>query len=432
MKQKLAKPRLALLLSDLWKFVQLIFRQQLHVHDFEQLALRATETVEHQIVFYFALRLGFDQSVEKLEEMKRQFDLKNWLVRFFILINLSRAFFVFSAEGDTAIYLGDPLFASKDRDVLKIVVVVGTAVMYIAHEGVMLVERQGGFVGAAIRIKDLIKNGFSHFPFVAPQQKDFNRTCYYISLFYIFSIPATILYVSILYNYELVINLYNHFSFKTLFFEVAWTLTLTPLVTLLTTQLVFISAVLCFYATVHNFHMESLKNATSLLIKSLNKPYNTDIKFITKHATVLFNEMDLNFRKVRFLVFYFYTGVALQSLWFIQFAIIIGNHSFVMDTLIAGLGIIIITYTLIISLVCARLTNKVGRLYPMWHQVYLKSKATVNMKLKMIEILNRTTLPTTGFQIGDFGLITTQFVLIFLLEFASMMMMLRCNFGSFF
>ncbi|XP_025018375.1 uncharacterized protein LOC112539816 [Tetranychus urticae] len=432
MKQNFAKSRVVLLLSDLWKFVQLIFRQQLNDHDFEQLALGATETLEHQTVFYFALRLGFDQSVEKLEEMKRQFDLKNWVVRFFILINLSRAFFVFSAEGDTAIYLGDPLFASKDRDVLKIVVVVGTAVMYFAHEGIMLVERQGGFVGAAIRIKDLLKKGFSHFPFVEPQQKDFNRTCYYISLFWNFICPMTVLYVTILYNYELVINLYNHFSLKTLFFEVAWTLTLTPLVALLATQLICVAAILCLYATVHHFHMESLINATSLLLKSLDKPYNSDIRFITRHATVLFNELDLNFRKVRFMVFYFYTGVALQSLWFIQFAIIIGNHSIVMDGLIACLGINIIGYTLVISLVCARLTNKVGRLYPMWHQVYLKSEAKINMKLKIIEILNRTTLPTTGFQIGDFGVITTDFVLIFLLEFISMMMMLSCNFGSFF
>uniref|UniRef100_T1KUQ8 Gustatory receptor n=1 Tax=Tetranychus urticae TaxID=32264 RepID=T1KUQ8_TETUR len=432
MKQKLAGSRLVLLFSDLWKFAQLIFRQQLNDHDFEQLALSATETMEHQIVFYFALRLGFDQSVEKLVEMKRQFDLKNWFLRFFILINLSRAYPVFSAEGDTAIYLGDPLFASKDKVVLKIVVVVGTAVMYFAHEGIMLVERQGGFVGEAMRIKDLIKNGFSHFPFVAPQQKDFNRTCYYVCLFWNFSCPLIILYVTILYNYELVINLYNHFSFKTLFFEVAWTLTLTPLVALLAAQLVCLGAVSCLYTTVHHYHMGSLKNATSLLLKSNDKPYNSDIRFITRHATVLFNEMDLNFRKIRFLIFYFYTGVALQSLWFIQFAIIIGNHSVVMDTLIAGLGIIIITHTLIISLVCARLTNKVRRLYPMWHQVYLKSKATIIMKLKMIEILNRTTLPTTGFQIGDFGAITTDFVLIFLLEFASMMMMLSCNFGSFF
>uniref|UniRef100_T1JVD4 Gustatory receptor n=1 Tax=Tetranychus urticae TaxID=32264 RepID=T1JVD4_TETUR len=428
MKQNFIK----LIFFDLIKLLKLIFTKQFHEHDFKQVSIESIEMLEHRFKFYLALRHGFDQNIDKTTKMNQKKDFGHWMLRFWYLVGMLRALVVLNIHDETAIYFGDLAYGSKDRDFLWIIIIVGVTIMAMCHELVLIVENRDGFVGEPARIKVLLKNGFSHFPFVKPQQKDFCRFFYFIGEFHNFAIIMVVPYIWILYNYELVICVYKNLSLKTIFFEITWTLTLTPLVSYYAVHLLCYGALFCIYAGVFYYHMDSLVNATSALLASIDKTHNTDIKFVIEHTLILFNEIDFYSSRVRSLLFYFYTGVAFQSLWFIHFGVIVGNHSVVMDILIATLGIVIVVYNLIISLFSAQLNNKVASLYPMWHQIYCKSRATTIMKFKMVEILNRLTLPTTGVQIGDFGLVTKEFVLIFFLEFISTIMMFKVNFGSFF
>uniref|UniRef100_T1KS25 Gustatory receptor n=1 Tax=Tetranychus urticae TaxID=32264 RepID=T1KS25_TETUR len=432
MKQKFVKSRPAIFFLKLIKFIHQIVVHRFYGYDFKQLSIESTEALEHRFKFYFALTNGFDQNIDKIIEMEQKINFGTWLIRFGYLVSMLRAIAIINIHDETAIYFGDSAYGSNDRDYLWIVIIVGVTVMVMCHEIVLIVEKKGGFVGEPSRIKVLLKNGFSHFPFVKPRQKDFCRFFYLLSAFHNIALTMLVPYIVILYNYELCICIYNYFSLKTIICEIVWTLTLTPLVIYLAVQELCYGSLFYIYVGVFYFHMNSLKNATSWLLESIDKPQNTDIKFIAKNALLLFNKMDSYSSKVRSLVLYFYTGVAFQSLWFIHFSIIVGNHSVVMDILIALLGIFIILYNLIISLFSAQLNNKVRSLYSMWHKIYCKSKSNAIMKLKMIEILNRITLSSTGVQIGDFGLITNQFVLVFFLEFVSTIMMFKVNFGSFF
>uniref|UniRef100_T1KG35 Odorant receptor n=1 Tax=Tetranychus urticae TaxID=32264 RepID=T1KG35_TETUR len=419
-------------ISDLIKVAQLIFINKSYNYDFEQLALESATKLEEQMSFYSVSRYGLDQTFDKIAVINRQFDVGNWLIRVVTLVNLARMIILLKVDDETAIYLGDPLLNSKDKYSLLIVVIVGITAMYVTHECAVFIERGGGFVGAATNVTYLLKNGFSYYPFSQHQKKNFCCFVYLICVFHNSLIFVMYPYIMVLYNHELCWNQYNHFSLKTMLIAVAWTITLTSIVICLGAQMVYHSALCCIIAGIFHFHIKSLTDSTTLLIKCMDKMQIVEVKCVIRQTLQLFNEIDSSFRKIRFIVLYFYTGVALQSIWFLHFGIFTGNHSIVLDTLIAGLGITVITDISAISLFCAALTNKVESLYPKWHRIYSKRKIPIFMKLQIIEILNRITLPTNGIQIGDYGLITKQFVLKFLLEFASMLMLFKCNFGSLF
>uniref|UniRef100_T1KLJ2 Gustatory receptor n=1 Tax=Tetranychus urticae TaxID=32264 RepID=T1KLJ2_TETUR len=417
---------------DFIKAVQLNFDKRLHNYDCEQLAFKSLETQEKQVVFTLTLRHGFEQSVDKIIKMRQKIDFGNLLLRIASLVNLVRIILLFSVSYETAIYLGDPLLDSKDRNVLLLVVLVGLTPMYIVHELAVIKENNYGFVSAASDLKVVIKNGFSYFPFVGLEKKPFCRFIYLICAFHNMITPMMIPFITFLYNFELFCNLYNNYSLKTMLFAIPWSFTLTTAVIFLAAQAICYSSICCIYVGLHYFHIKSITNATGFLLQVNDKRNCTDLNCIIGQTLWLFNKIDSTFREIRFIVLFFYNGIALMSCWFLHFGLFTGNHSVVMDFLITWLGFMIISDILAISFFCAAFTNKVDRLYPMWHRMYCKSKTTTAMKLKMIEIFNRIILPTNGIQIGDYGLITKKFVLIFLLEFSTSLMLLRVNFGSYF
>ncbi|XP_053205892.1 uncharacterized protein LOC128390229 isoform X2 [Panonychus citri] len=140
-----------------------------------------------------------------------------------------------------------------------------------------------------------------------------------------------------------------------------------------------------------------------------------------------FNIYEFDFKRLRYLVLYYFTVVAFMADLFIFLGVIIVAHSRLVANMYAVLGLLVLTLSAIGCYFVGDFMTKLETLHRRFHSICCETRLPINIRLKILEIMDRSLGPYNGIKVGDLATITQSFFIIFMLEIAATFMLFVCN-----
>uniref|UniRef100_T1KW38 Gustatory receptor n=1 Tax=Tetranychus urticae TaxID=32264 RepID=T1KW38_TETUR len=402
-----------------------------NVDDYTETANRLQD-LENIALWLYITRRGHDQ--DKREIVQSGYHLMNNLIRISAIILCTRLFILcYETSDEMQIYLANPFYKLQGAQAIAFMISSLVFTLSLLREYIMYLEDIGSSI-LLTYLRDIRQYGFDckRLGLTEKQRKKF-RVAFHLILvnwyriiqFNIYIIPA---FIAIVHLVNPAFGLDNPTLIITSFF---W----------------FLSESFCFiYVACGTFdigaHITVLVPLFIFKIESiieLNERYLFSPKSIEPHLlrqlnidTIrLLNLLDVMSRDLRYLFVFVIVGISFLADTFIFLGPILHIGSTILQNFFSTLGFFILFAIGLISYAAGNLHGRLIIIHKRYTSLLAKEKVDFGTHSKAMEVLDRIMGPFTGVKIGDFCTIDRYLFVVYIMENASMIMLLVCNAQSY-
>uniref|UniRef100_T1L293 Gustatory receptor n=1 Tax=Tetranychus urticae TaxID=32264 RepID=T1L293_TETUR len=382
----------------------------------------------------FLVSLCGGQKQEYDEPITRKVWIANWIARISSIYTVIRIslFICYQGNDEIDLYLANliPEDVQPMKTSFLILTIIIFSILFAVREYIHYIERAGYLISFRFFL-DIRIHGVSceRFNLNKRCSQLFNKICH---LFMVNGIRILIFMCTYTLSFTLILRLYFPSTYSTklhIFFMILHIIIETFALLALFSSSICIGIycwTLAFLAT------SSMESAIDHIKYCLNKPFLSQVKLkqINGRVIKVLNAMDKSNRQINYLMLFLDGLIAVAGDLLLLFSLIFNLFPDFISKIITIGGITIHFFLVIGNYWAARYYVKVLSVHGHYTKLVLNTRKIGPARFKALEIQDRINGNKSGFAIGDFGLITPLFALIFILENINFIMLLACNINS--
>uniref|UniRef100_A0A158P5D5 Odorant receptor n=1 Tax=Tetranychus urticae TaxID=32264 RepID=A0A158P5D5_TETUR len=414
-----------------------LFRYSFVTPDHNKVDLCSAQLVqrtERLTIIFQVLRNGLNQnnSIDVNRFGYRRYNWLDWTIGITSLINWFRCIVLICTSSETlAICLGDPLFRSKDRQIIILCALTILLTMIIFREWILNLEAKGNL--EIFSIWKCCRNGFDpvHLQMNNVNIKRFRLIVICVSIVAYCTMLVAPLFLSVGFFTVILCNPWIFEIPELAFYCFLWSLSEIFIASFLLNSILGFSWYLLCTLSFHLYRLMHLLNTADYLINSTKGALNErKIKLFSLIIIRRLNSFESTARKLRYVLFYYVFVFASSGDVYIFLGIIVRVYNdFLADLIVALLGIFILPSIGVFGLIFGNFISELDKLTVRLHQLALNNRLSLNTSSKVLEVMNRVAGPYNGIKLGDFLTIEKSFFIFFILENISTLMLFTVNIG---
>uniref|UniRef100_T1L292 Gustatory receptor n=1 Tax=Tetranychus urticae TaxID=32264 RepID=T1L292_TETUR len=374
------------------------------------------------------------QKQEYDKPITRRVWIANWIVRISVIYTMIRLslFMYYQGNDEIDLYLAN--FLPEDVQPMKSAFLILTNVtfftLFLLREYIHYIERAGYLISLRYLL-DIRIHGVFYERFMLNKRcaQLFNKICH---LFMINGIRLSISACIAAFLITITFRFYFPGNFTTkmhVFYAILHIPIETVALMTLFTALINIGIYLWTFAALVTSRIDSIIDQIKYC---LNKPYlsEAELRQINHQVIHVFNNIDDSSRQLKYLLLYLDGLIAIEADIILLFALIYKLFPDFVSKLVSFGGFLIHFFLVIGTYWASSYYIKVLSVHGYYTKLIMNTGKICPARFKALEIQDRINGDKTGIAIGDFGLITPQFALIFILENINFIMLLTCNINS--
>uniref|UniRef100_T1KPD3 Gustatory receptor n=1 Tax=Tetranychus urticae TaxID=32264 RepID=T1KPD3_TETUR len=413
-----------------------LFRYSFVAPNSIEVDLRASQLLkrtERLTIIFQVLRNGLDQnnSINVNTFGYRQYNCLDWIIGITSLINWLRALILICTSSETvAIILGDPLFRSKDRQIIILCALNILTTMIIFREWILSFEAKGDL--KILSIWKFCRNSFDpvHLQMNNLNINRFRLIVICVSIVAYCTMLVAPLFLSVTYFTVILCNPWMFKIPELAFYCFLWSLSNIFISSFLLNSILGFSWYLLCTLSFHLYRSIDLLNKADYL-KNLTKGALNERKINLFSLIIIrrLNSFELTASKLRYILFYYVFVFASLGDVYIFFGLVVRVYNDFFADLVATLGIFILPSIGIFGLIFGNFISALDKLIVRLHQLTLNNRLTLKTSSKVLEVMDRVAGPYNDIKLGDFLTIEKSFFIFFILENISTLMLLTVNIG---
>ncbi|XP_053208075.1 uncharacterized protein LOC128392116 [Panonychus citri] len=347
-----------------------------------------------------------------------------------VLLIVRLASVLLFGAADNQVILSDPIIDIADHDSILFTQLILLITMILAREYILNCEIKGNYKAV---YKYLVIDADSYSPgYFKMSIKKFGRFKIYFHILIYNCLRANVFIAILLPTLVVIIKVRYYQLFTTIPLIVSsclWSIAEWGVYSISFCGLCVRGIHLILSRFILRFQMDSLIETIGSYL-ALNKN-SYSMKKVNQMTWKWQNEIDLLGIETKYisLVFFVYCSFSADLLIFLGLIINIISEAVAFVLALAGILLLIM---LTLGLYLAADLHTMGiKLYVDLASLLARSRIRIDEKLKMMEMMNRIDHPSNGVAVGDFFIIRKETCPYFLMENASMIMLLTCNLASF-
>uniref|UniRef100_T1L267 Gustatory receptor n=1 Tax=Tetranychus urticae TaxID=32264 RepID=T1L267_TETUR len=383
-------------------------------------------------LFLVSLCGGLKQEYDK--PITRKVWIANWIARISVIYTVIRMslFLYYPGNDEIDLYLANliPEDVQPMKSAFLILTNIIFAILFALREYIHYIER-AGYLTAFRAFLNIRIHGVSHAPFMLTKRCSqlFSKVCH---LLMINAIRILIFVCTYTLSYTLILRLYFSATYSTklhVFFMILHIIIETVALLALFSALANIGTYCWTLALLITSGIDSVIDQIKYC---LNKPplSQVELKQINERVILVFNYVDQLNRQINYLLLFLDGLIAVAGDLLLLFSLIFNLFPDFISKIITFGGILIHFFLVIGNYWASRYYVKVLSVHGYYTKLVLNTQTICSARFKALEIQERINGNKTGIAIGDFGLITPEFALIFILENINFIMLLTCNINS--
>uniref|UniRef100_T1L298 Gustatory receptor n=1 Tax=Tetranychus urticae TaxID=32264 RepID=T1L298_TETUR len=383
-------------------------------------------------LFLVSLNGGLMQEYDR--PITRRVWIANWIARISVIYTVIRMSLFICYQGNAKIDLYLANLIPEDVQPMKTAFFILTnitfSVLFLLREYIHYIERAGYLISFRFFL-DIRING------VSCERTNLNKRCgqLFNKICHLLMINGIRLLIVVCVAAFLVIislRLYFPGNFATkmhvLFVILHITIETVALITIFS-PLINIGVYLWTIAALTTARMDSIIDQIKYCLDGSNLS-QAELRRINYQVIYVLNDIDKSCRNMNYLLLYLDGLIAIEADIMLLFALIYKLFPNVISKLISFGGITIHFFLVIGAYWASSYYVKVISVHGYYTKLILNTRTICPARFKALEIQDRINGNQTGILIGDFGLITPEFALIFILENINFIMLLTCNINS--
>uniref|UniRef100_T1L297 Gustatory receptor n=1 Tax=Tetranychus urticae TaxID=32264 RepID=T1L297_TETUR len=383
----------------------------------------------------FLVSLCGGQKQEYDKPITRRVWIANWIARISVIYTVIRMslFICYQDNDQIDLYLAN--FLPEDVQPMKtaflVIANIAFSILFMLREYIHYIERSGYLISFRFFL-DIRIHGVScgRFNLNNRCSQLFNKICH---LFMVNGIRIMIFACIISFLITISLRLYFPGNFATkmhVFYAILHIYIESVALITLTTAL---GSIGIYLWTIAALIMARIDSIIDQIKYCLNKPNLREADLIQVNFQVIqvFNHIDKSSRNLNYLLLYLDGLIAIEADIMLLFALIYKLFPDLISKIISFGGIAIHIFLVIGTYWASSYYVKVLSIHGYYTKLILNTRTLCAARFKALEIQDRITMNQTGILIGDFGLITPEFALLFILENINFIMLLTCNINSF-
>uniref|UniRef100_T1KKR1 Odorant receptor n=1 Tax=Tetranychus urticae TaxID=32264 RepID=T1KKR1_TETUR len=400
--------------------------------EFDRKVSNLVRRTERLAITFQAVRRGLDQTnIPTVNEFGyRRLNVLDWVIAITSVVNVFRfTVLIFNTNETIAIYLGDSFLHSKDRVLCLSFFAIAMSIAFTFREWILHLEAKGKF-----EVLSIWKDNRDGFNLVNLRMNNRNikrfRFCvYFLSVMIYYMMLLIPIFMSFLFFTPLLINPWTYEIPALAFFATIWLLLAIFVGTFLFNSILgFAWFILCALAF-HLFRLfDLLDSAKNLLNRSM---FYTEKDFQLFCLLIIsrLNSFELASRKLRYVLLCYAFVYSLVGDGNIFLGLIVRAYNDFFADLLAIIGLFILCFLGIFGFVFGYLITELDKLTIRLHRLTFKGKFSVKIMSKVMEIMDRVAGPYNGVKIGDFFTLEKRFLILFIMENLSILMLFTVNIG---
>uniref|UniRef100_T1L294 Gustatory receptor n=1 Tax=Tetranychus urticae TaxID=32264 RepID=T1L294_TETUR len=382
----------------------------------------------------FLVSLCGGQKQEYDKPITRRVWIANWIARISVIYTFTRVnlFMYFQDDQKIDLYLANLISEDEMPSKTSMLVLTNITIfnLFVLREYIHYIERCGHLTSLRY-FHDVRIHGVTYEPLMFNKRcsQIFSKTCH---LFILNGIRLFFLICTYALSLTIMLRLYFPATYSTkmhIFFMILHI----PIETVAFITLFSALASIGVYLwTLGAFHIARVDSIVDQIKYCLNKPplSQANLRQINERVILVSNYIDKSNGQINYLLLYLDGLIAIEADIMLLFALIYKLFPDFISKLVSFGGITTHFFLVIGTYWASRYHVKVMRIHGYYTKLVLNARANCLAKFKGLEIQDRITENKTGIAIGDFGMITPRFALIFILENINVIMLLTVNINS--
>uniref|UniRef100_T1KKQ4 Gustatory receptor n=1 Tax=Tetranychus urticae TaxID=32264 RepID=T1KKQ4_TETUR len=417
------------------KFWEQIFSYLTTIPDSKEFDRKVSDLVrrtERLAITFQAVRRGLDQTnIPTVNAFGyRRLNLLDWIIAITSLATVFRfTVLIFSTNENIAIYLGDSFLHSKDRVLILSLFAIAIALAFTFREWILHLEAKGQF-----EVLSIWKDNRDGFNLINLRMNNRNikrfRFCVYsFSVIFYHMVISAPIFITFLFSTPLLINPWTYKIPGLAIFGTIWSfLSIFVGTIVLNSILGFAWFILCAFSF-HLFRLFDLLDSAETFLNRSMFYTEKDMQSFCLLIIQRLNTFELASRKLRYIVLFYVFVYSLLGDADIFLGLIVRAYSDFFADLLAIIGVFILIALGVFGLVFGYLVKELDKLTVRLHRLTFKGNFSVNTMSKVFEIMDRVAGPYNGVKIGDFITLEKTFLILFIMENISILMLFTVNIG---
>uniref|UniRef100_T1KSC9 Gustatory receptor n=1 Tax=Tetranychus urticae TaxID=32264 RepID=T1KSC9_TETUR len=399
----------------------------------ENKAIEHVETLEYFLNHLFIVRSSYKQSQHERSTLMNYFELNHRLIQLSVSLNLVRfaALLIFNID-TISILLGDPFFKFPGRKVVYILVIILALTMGLFREYVLHLESKGclQFLSTFALIK---KIGFDKrsLKMTDIQLQKFRHVFYTVGRYFSISMKMCLpLIVALMIGLRLNNEIYST-NLSIWLTSIFWILTEVHALYFAICGVVVIACHIIMVFPIYYYQMMSLVELLEQFSLKEDLVTAEVVRGLSANTIRFMNEFDQLNDQLKHLISYVFVVFSFTADYFIFSATIMQRNSALLSTVFFAFGAGVLSIIGFETFILGGFITKLNVIHALFLRLMRKSKIMFTKKSKPFEVLSRITGPYNGFKIGDMITVNKTIFVYYLVENASIIMLLSVNIRPF-
>uniref|UniRef100_T1L296 Gustatory receptor n=1 Tax=Tetranychus urticae TaxID=32264 RepID=T1L296_TETUR len=382
----------------------------------------------------FLVSLNGGQKQEYDKPITRRVWIANWIARISVIYTVIRMtiFIYYQGNDEIDLYLANliPEDVQPMKTSFLILTNITFSVLFMLREYIHYIERAGYLISFRFFLDFRIHGVFyERLNLTKRCSQLFNKICH---LFMINGMRLLIGSCVGIFAIAIAFRLYFPRTYATKL-HVLFVILHIPIETIATmtlfSPLINIGVYLWTFAALTTARMDSIIDRIKYCLDDSNLSLS-ELRQINLQVIQVFNYIDKSSSHLNYLLLFLDGLIAIEADIMLLFALIYKLFPDVISKIISFGGITIHFFLVIGTYWASNYYVKVLSVHGYYTKLILNTQTICSPRLKALEIQDRITMNQTGIKIGDFGLITPELALLFILENINFIMLLTCNINS--